>query len=152
MKHLTIIPPLRGYDSQGSGSFGAPRGTRTHIGIDIACYKDSKVLAVCGGKVTKLGYPYNQGEPKPEWSQKKKDKFYKKKALRYVQVTDVNDYDVRYFYISPSVSVGDTVSEGDIVGAVQGLTDIYEGITDHYHFEVKKNGRVINPNEYLEDL
>jgi murein DD-endopeptidase MepM/ murein hydrolase activator NlpD len=133
---LKIIPPLRGQDSQGSGAFGASRGSRTHNGIDIACMKGSQVLSVCAGKVTKLGYPYNPNDEK-------------KGHLRYVQVTDKDGNDVRYFYVKPSVKVGDTVLSDWIIGEVQGLTDIYEGITDHYHFEVKKDGAIINPHDYL---
>lgn len=136
MKRLTIIPPLRGFDSQGSGAFGAPRGSRTHKGIDLACMKGSQVLSVCDGEVTKLGYPYSPSDQK-------------KGHLRYVQVTDSNGYDTRYFYILPSVSIGDKVSAGDAVGTVQGLINIYDGITDHYHFEIKKDGDIINPHDYL---
>ena len=29
-----IIPAMRGSDSQGKGYFGAPRGDRTHKGVD----------------------------------------------------------------------------------------------------------------------
>ena len=146
---IKISPPIRGQDSQGSGAFGAPRGSRTHIGIDLACMKGSKVLSVCDGKVTKIGYPYSQGEPKDEWPKWERNKFLKKKALRYVQVTDSNGYDVRYFYIEPSVKVGDEVLSGWTLGAVQGLANIYEGILEHFHFEVKKNGEIINPHTYL---
>ena len=133
---ITITPPLRGQDSQGSGAFGAPRGKRTHQGIDFACMKGSLVRSVCNGKVTKIGYPYNPADTV-------------KGHLRYVQVTDENGYDLRYFYIAPSVKLGDNILTNWIVGEVQGLTDIYKGITDHFHFEVKKDGNIINPHEYL---
>jgi murein DD-endopeptidase MepM/ murein hydrolase activator NlpD len=133
--NLKIIPPLRGFDIQGSGAFGAPRGNRTHNGIDIACMKGSKVLVANDGVVTKLGYPYNPTDAK-------------KGHLRYVQVT-CDGYDERYFYIKPMVIVGSHVKAGTVIGEVQGLTNIYEGITDHYHFEVKKDGEIINPHDYL---
>lgn len=133
---IKITPPIRGQDSQGRGEFCAPRGDHTHQGIDLACMRGSLVRSVCAGKVTKIGYPYN-----PE------DKV--KGHLRYVQVTDNNGFDVRYFYIIPRVKVGDNVLTDWILGEVQGLTDIYPGITDHFHFEVKKNGEIINPHEYL---
>jgi len=136
MKRLTIKPPLRGYDSQGSGAFGAPRGNRTHKGIDLSCVKDSEVLSVCDGEVTKLGYPYSPTD-------------HKKGHLRYVQITDENGYDVRYFYIKPMVIVGSKIKAGTTLGKVQGLAHIYEGITEHYHFEVKKDGEIINPHDYL---
>jgi murein DD-endopeptidase MepM/ murein hydrolase activator NlpD len=133
---MKIIPPLRGFDAQGSGAFGAPRGERTHSGIDFACIKGSKILSVCAGKVTKLGYPYNPSDQL-------------RGHLRYVQVTDIDGRDVRYFYINPSVEVGDKVSTDDVLGISQDLSRIYNGITPHFHFEVKENGSIINPNDYL---
>ena len=136
---MKIIPPQRGYDKQGAGHFGAPRGSRTHNGIDLSCAKDSLVLSVCGGVVTKLGYPYNPSDEK-------------KGHLRYVQVTDSKGNDLRYFYIKPLVSVGDKIAVDDVLGSVQGLASIYEGITEHYHFEIKKDGVYLNPNDFLTDL
>jgi len=32
---------------------------------------------------------------------------------------------------------------------VQGLASIYKGITEHFHFECKKDGDIINPHDYL---
>lgn len=133
---MKVQPPIRGYDKWGNGAFNAPRGDHTHQGIDIACYKGTTVLAVSAGKVTKIGYPYNPNNEK-------------KGHLRYVQVTDKDGIDVRYFYIESLVSVGDTVEKDEAIGVTQGLEDVYPGITDHFHFEVKQNGRVLNPNKYL---
>lgn len=104
----------------------------------MACMKGSQVLSCTDGKVTKIGYPYNPSDEK-------------KGHLRYVQIT-TDGHDLRYFYIKPMVELGQEIKEGDILGLVQGLADIYDGITEHFHFEVKKNGEVINPNNYLEDL
>jgi len=47
----------------------------------------------------------------------------------------------RYFYVEPLLLVGDTVKRGDIIGYAQGLTDVYPGITSHFHFEIMKPGR-----------
>ncbi len=148
---ITIHPPIRGQDAQGSGVYGAPRGDHTHEGIDFACMTGSLVRAVCAGIVTKIGYPYSQKEPDESWSKAKTEKHLKKKALRYVQVTDYNDNDARYFYVDPSVKVDDYVLVGWVVGETQDLTEIYKGITPHLHFEVKKDGQIINPHEYLGD-
>jgi murein DD-endopeptidase MepM/ murein hydrolase activator NlpD len=133
---MQIDAPIRGLDSWGNGEYGAPRGTHTHQGIDIACYKDSKVLSVCSGKVTKIGYPYNPTSPL-------------KGHLRYVQITDINGYDVRYFYVQPLVNLGALVEEGQVLGVTQGLENVYPGITDHFHFEVKHSGITVDPNLYL---
>ena len=132
---MLVNAPLRGDDKHGSGYYGAPRGGRKHKGVDIACYKGSEVLSLSEGKVTKIGYPYDPNDSK-------------KGHLRYVQIS-YGDYDFRYFYVHPTVSIGDRVIKGDTLGITQGLTDIYPGITDHYHFEVKENGKIINPKEFL---
>lgn len=120
---MLIAPPIRGNDNFGSGAFGASRGGRSHNGVDVACYAGSSILALKPGKVTKLGYPYNPNNEK-------------KGHLRYVQVTHEGK-NYRYFYVSPSVRVGDEVRVGDVLGKAQGLLKIYPGITDHIHFEIK---------------
>jgi len=138
---MKIHPPIRGNDIHGSGEYGAPRGSRTHKGIDIACYAGSEIESVCDGKITKIGYPYNPSDAK-------------KGHLRYVQVTDGGGYDVRYFYCLPlhDLKVGDSVSKGEKVAQSQGLLEIYPGITDHFHFEVKYQGEHQNPYDYLNSI
>lgn len=125
----------RGQDAFGSGAYLASRGRRKHRGIDFACIKGSKILSLTNGIVSKIGYPYNPND-------------YKKGHLRYVQVTH-DGMDVRYFYIDPAVKVGNTIRRWEVIGSVQGLTDIYPGITDHFHFEVKRGKEFLNPEEFL---
>ncbi len=132
---MLIDAPIRGTDVYGSGAYQAPRGGRRHKGIDIACYKGSTVLSAADGTVTKIGYPYDPSDPK-------------KGHLRYVQVTDGQGYDARYFYVSASVEVGDLIKRGDKLGTTQGLAEIYPGITDHFHFEVLSDGNPVSPMEY----
>jgi len=132
---MKIIPPIRGSDPQGQGHYGAPRGTGKHNGVDVSCYKGSVILSITGGMVTKIGYPYDPGDKK-------------KGHLRYVQVTfDETNY--RYFYIDPFVSVGESVKPEDPLGVSQGLTEIYLGITDHIHFEIKRDGIYLNPEGFV---
>ena len=142
-------PKERGQDAHGSGAYLAPRGSHKHHGIDMCCSKGSYVLSVSAGRVTKIGFPYSQaraGKDLSEWEAKKHNI---KKSMRYVQVTDHNGYDVRYFYIEPLVKLGDRIEEDDILGQSQGLSKAYPAITDHFHFEVKKDGEYVNPHEYL---
>lgn len=124
-----IIPPTRGRDAQGAGYFGASRGTRKHNGVDFVSTPNEPVRAFLGGKVTKLGYPYSHDL-----------------SFRYVQVTK-GDKHCRYFYVSPTVEVGDEVEAGDMLGTCQELP--YDGITQHYHFEVKQRGAYLDPIKYL---
>lgn len=129
---MRIVAPTRKQDRHGSGEFGASRGSRRHNGVDKACYPGSIVLAVSAGEVTKLGYPYGDDL-----------------SFRYVQVTDAAGNDVRYFYVEPSVHVGQQVAAGDELGVSQPLGDRYEGITEHVHLEVKRGGDYVDPIDYL---
>jgi len=125
-------------DSMGNGEFGAPRGSRTHNGIDYAVAPDSSVLAVVSGKVTKHGYPYNPSDEK-------------KGHLRYIQVTDDKGNHVRYFYVLPSLDIGTEVEAGDEIAIAQDLQKVYgAAMTSHVHLEVKTpDGKYINPEEYF---
>lgn len=121
--------PLRGYDRHGSGAWLAPRGSRTHNGIDYACYPGTLILAPVSGVVTKLGYPYSDDI-----------------SFRYVQITSDDDCAHRIFYVLPSVDVGDLVSEDlTVIGEAQDLTERYPGITNHTHYEIKQGSEYLNP-------
>ena len=141
--HYKLPLKIRGDDIYGSGEYKASRGSRLHNGADLPCDPGELVSAASGGNVTKIGYPYSQGpDADPD-----------KAALRYVQVTDKYGIDVRYFYVLPSVKVGDWVMERTVLGTAQGLNHIYPGITEHFHFEtlVMVNGKKVfsDPEQYL---
>lgn len=128
-------PPIRKSDSYGSGHYGASRGNRLHRGIDYACYPETKVLSLTDGHISKLGYPYGDDL-----------------KFRYVQVTDPDGNDLRYFYVSPCVQLGIEIKSGEPLGFTQKLGARYKGITEHFHFEIKKDGSYLNPKEYLEGI
>lgn len=134
---LLIKTPGRGTDAFGSGAYGAPRRGRKHKGEDFACWPGSELLSLTGGVLTKIGFPYPLKDDTPI-----------KNTLRYVQVT-VGPYDLRYFYVEPTMNVGDTVATGDVIGRAQDLTKIWRDMTPHIHFEVKENGDIIDPNKFL---
>lgn len=122
---------MRGRDGQGAGYFGASRGGRTHNGMDFVAVPGTPVTALSPGRVTKLGYPYAD---RPEF--------------RYVEVTDRDGLRCRYFYVQPSVTVGQSVGIGDTLGTTQMLP--YDGIEQHFHFEVMKGrGEYLDPIKYL---
>lgn len=123
---------IRPQDSQGAGYYGAPRGHRTHNGVDICCESLEEVKSLTLGKVTKIGFPYDPKHPV-------------KGHLRYVEV-EMDGNKFRYFYIYPWVKKGDKVSPSTVLGTSQDLTKIYKGITQHYHLECKDvNDEYYNP-------
>ncbi len=144
---------FRGQDDHGSGAYRAPRGRHVHRGADICCTQGDRIFSVSPGKVTKLGFPYAQGAPKMAWPIAAIKKYRAKKALRYVQVTDDHGVDVRYFYVNPAVRLGEIVLAGSLLGPAQGLSHIYSGIIEHYHFEVlvmvQGTKVFMDPEQYL---
>jgi len=133
MIKATITLEKRTGDPWGSGEFGAPRGTRTHKGIDYACPVGAKIHSPVKGKVTKLGYPYSDDL-----------------SFRYVEIT-VDEKRHRVFYIEPTVSKGQWVEEGDIIGTQQDISGRYRDdskppMINHAHYEIlDTDGTPINP-------
>ncbi|MEG2658380.1 MAG: peptidoglycan DD-metalloendopeptidase family protein [Clostridiales bacterium] len=113
------------------GRISSPYGPRSrgmHTGMDIACPYGTPVLAADSGKVImvkRLTYSYGQ----------------------YVIIDHGNSTSTLYAHMSSiNVSVGQTVSKGQQVGAV-GSTGNSTG--NHLHFEVRINGRHTNPAGYI---
>ena len=141
---------IRGQDNYGSGAWQASRGKkRKHSGVDLINKPGDHEVAFCDGEVTKIWYPYSQAPCKPSWSDRKKTKHRRKRALRYVQITDFQDVKVRLFYIAPSVILHDRVKKGDPIGIAQDLTKIYPGITPHCHIECMLPDGFVEPVGYL---
>ena len=131
-----IFPPIRKRDNHGSGEFGAPRGSRKHRGIDLACYPGSVILSDFDGYISKIGYPYPPNGNKG--------------GYRYVEVTTEEGERVRYFYVKPLVQKNSVVFEGNIIGVSQDITKFYPGMTHHIHVEIIKDGKYIDPTEFLD--
>lgn len=98
-----------------------------HLGIDLACANGTDVFAANGGTVLKSEMHWSYGN--------------------YVLIDHGGGISTLYAHMSDRlVSAGDTVSAGQIIGHV-GLTGNTFGY--HLHFEVRENGSVVNPRNYL---
>lgn len=129
-----ILPP-RGWDSLGGGHFKAPRNydgrKGFHNGVDETVLMGSGICSIMKGRVTKLGYPYDDDL-----------------SYRYVEVTDDKGLRHRIFYIDFSVKVGDIVTTDDVIGTPQDIRKRYPShkINPHLHYEIKKpDGSFIDP-------
>ena len=104
---------------------------RTHEGLDIAAEVDSPVMAAQSGTVTAV---------------------YEDDFLGSVVVVSHDD-DCSTLYANlakaPEVSVGDTVSAGDVIGRVGGTALLETKEPDHLHFEVFSAGTPVDPMDYL---
>lgn len=127
-------------DGYGCGHFGASRGTRKHMGVDMDCPPGTEVGSPVRGQVTKLGYTYEDDL-----------------SFRYVQVV-AEGYQFRMFYVEPDVAVGDYVELGETIGRSQALHKRFPmtkagPMTDHVHFEIlDKGGKHVDPTPVIAAL
>lgn len=132
--------PVPGYYFKSS-SYGSRWG-RLHAGIDIAGggIAGASVVASKGGTVigVKSSCTHNY---------RKSGNCCGNGYGNYVIVSHGNGYTTLYGHLQAvSVSVGDTVSQGQVIGTV-GCTGFSTGF--HLHFEVRVNGAAKNPENYL---
>jgi len=92
------------------------------------------VVAVTGGEVTNVGYPYGDDL-----------------SFRYVEITGSDGYVAREFYIQPGANVqtGARVQAAQVLGTQQRLGGRYPGITEHVHVEIRRSGRLIDPTTLI---
>ncbi len=107
------------------------RDWRTHDGLDIACELGAQVKAVADGSVEKVYADDSMG----------------------TTVVLVHSGGLRSVYSnlaeSPTVSEGDSVAGGSVIGSV-GTTALSEsGEVHHLHFAMSLNGDSVDPAKYL---
>jgi murein DD-endopeptidase MepM/ murein hydrolase activator NlpD len=126
---------MRECDAFGCGHFGASRsrsgrGLATkHEGTDFIANPGAIVFAPGDGKYVRSALPYPGDE--------------RYKGL----VLQLGEYEMKVFYVSPSIAPGKEIRPGEAIGLVQNLAPKYDGITNHIHVEVRKSGELINPME-----
>ncbi|MDN5937248.1 MAG: M23 family metallopeptidase [Salinisphaera sp.] len=123
-------PTLTGWISSVFGwrvdPFTGRRGF--HEGIDFAAPLGSKVLAAAAGVVSFAGHMQGYGN--------------------LVEINHGNGYVTRYGHCKKIlVHVGQRVDKGEVVAKV-GSTGRSTG--PHVHFEVRRNGKVVNPASYIQ--
>lgn len=133
---------VRGQDNWGNGRYGATRKKKSkrylHEGADLLFKEGEKVHALAAGVVTRIGYPYHPDDPQ-------------KGHFRYVQIS-VDGVEHRYFYVAPLVTLGQEISKGQPIGEAQGIANGYPGMGNHVHFEIKEQGKALNPNLFLSEF
>lgn len=99
--------------------------TTFHYGVDLAAAAGTKVVSVADGTVTETGYGSINGN--------------------YIKISHDDGFATHYAHLkSVGVKKGQKVKAGGQIGTV-GSTGYSTG--PHLHFEVRKNGLVINPND-----
>ncbi len=126
-----FVWPCPGY-TRISSYFGprpqpTPGASTNHKGVDLAAPYGSNILATAAGKVTTSTYS--------------------KSAGNYIVIAHGNGMSSVYMHCSKLlVSVGDTVSQGQVIAKV-GSTGYSTG--NHLHFGIIKNGSYVNPLNYI---
>ena len=132
-----MFNPIRGTDAWGSGHFGASRGSRPHLGIDIITVPNEPIYAPVDMYIERVSYPYI-------------DSTSLKGIAFNTQVNGVN-YDGRLWYFVPDASlIGRDVNKGQFIGYAQGLQERYSAITDHVHLQLRTKSSVDNSMDSIE--
>lgn|GEM_PF-1073919 len=118
------------------GSLTSTYGWRTHPisgqetfhdGLDIAASTGTPIGAAAGGTVKFAGWSGGYG--------------------RFVVIDHGDGLETRYGHMSSiGVSTGQVVSAGEIIGYVGQSGD---ATGPHVHFEIRKNGKTLDPRDYL---
>lgn len=134
--HTPSIPPTAGYLSSGFGIRISPfsRGNEEgdsllgyHSGFDITNSEGTPIQATADGEVVESGWMDRYGNA--------------------VVISHSHRVETLYAHMSRlRVKTGQKVSRGDILGYM-GRTGAATGV--HLHYEVRLNGRPVNPQPYL---
>lgn len=128
-EYLAGQPVLHGYMSSPFGRRSDPLTGRltVHKGVDFAAKAGSEVVAVAAGVITAADRRSGYGN--------------------VVEISHADGYVTLYAHNqSNQVQVGDLVQRGQVIAKV-GRTGRSSGY--HVHFEVTKNGRLVNPASYI---
>ena len=121
--------PVRGAVSSGYGLRSDPftGGSSTHEGIDISTSRGEPVLATADGTVLLSGWAGEYG--------------------RAIEIVHNDRYVTLYGHLQETlVEQGQVIRRGDRVGLV-GSTG--RSTAPHLHYEVRVDGRPVNPLEYI---
>lgn len=124
-------------DRAGLGTFGAPRGHRTHQGTDLVVQPGAPVYSPISGIYVRTGQPYASGGP------------YR------LAVLSGEGLQVKVMYLQPLPGMvpGVPVKRGQLIGYAQDVSARYpgQGMTPHIHVEVRQTvgDRLLNPEQLL---
>lgn len=128
-EYLSGMPVRHGYMSSPFGRRVHPLTGRNtqHKGVDFAAKPGSDVVAVAAGVVSFSGIKSGYGH--------------------VVEISHADGYTTLYAHNKKNlVAIGDLVQRGQTIAAV-GRSGRASGY--HVHFEVTKNGRLVNPASYI---
>lgn len=104
---------------------------RTHNGIDVAAKAETPVKAAMSGIVEKVYKDLKLGNT--------------------VVIRHSGGYETKYSSLAEDIKVkeGQTVNQGDVIGYVGQSASFEIADGTHVHFEVLKDGKNVNPHDYI---
>ena len=123
---------LAGYATEQLAYNPTTQDWRTHDGVDLAAETGSPVKAACAGTVTAVFDDDYLGTT--------------------VVIRHEDGFETQYSNLAamPTVSAGDTVAAGDVIGSV-GQTALLEiGAEPHLHFAVAQDGASVEPANFID--
>ena len=126
-------------DSEGDGNFGSKREDRLHKGVDITVRPGQMVPAPIDGVVTKKKDVY-------------KDDNMGLHSTHIEGTGKWTGYTVKMFYMDyTALKEGTPVKRGALLGPAQdvSLRHKKKNMTPHIHYEVRKDGKLIDPTKML---
>lgn len=114
-------------DPAGDGHFGALRGERKHVGLDLTI-PSNNVWSPITGRITRKAYPYANAL---EWE-----------GCYIVGTGRDSTFNCKLFYcVVDSDLLGTIVSRGQRIATPQKISEKYpgQGMIDHVHLEVEVN-------------
>lgn len=135
--NITIQSPvdyteIRPCDAAGCGSFNAPRGSRTHNGIDLVVLPNKTIYAPITGTVRPL-YVYSSST-----------------EMKGVEITNKN-VKVKMFYVDSPLILNDFVVKGSVIGVSQDIAAYHNSstMTPHIHVEIYVDNQLTDPTKYF---
>lgn len=135
MALLGISPSrrIRKSDNWGSGAFGASRGNRPHLGIDLVYSPDEQVRAPFAMSINRVSYPYASSLFS---------------GIAFTTTSNSIDYDGRLWYFEPNDDIiGKTVRKGQVLGFAQQINSKYPGMINHLHLQLQKTNAKKNEDD-----
>lgn len=133
---IQFPPILEGFswgDGVGPRHTGVPGASSNHKGVDLRLPSGNLVYSVGKGVVSHAGWQDSSN--------------HKKGFGLYVEITHGNGYVTRYGHLSEvRVTLNQQVVPGSAIG-LSGSTGTSSG--PHVHFEMRKDGKVLDPKLYL---
>lgn len=129
LDHTPSILPARGYMGRGYGMKRDPFTgyVRFHAGLDISNKTGTPIYAAADGVVKFVGGSRDLGN--------------------LITINHGYGYQTRYGHLSKAkVKRGQKVRRGDLIG-LMGSTGYSTG--SHLHYEIQRNGKQVNPLEYI---